>query len=144
MKRIGRFYSQVAVAGIYCMFLIWGGQASAGDANLCAGDIAKFCKDVKPGAVMDCLERHENELSDECKTYEAKMGGKRVEMREEVRQLKIFREACNEDMAKFCKDVQPEQSVIEKCLSSHEGELSASCGERMKATMEERAKKKTP
>jgi hypothetical protein len=143
VKQINRFYFPVAAAGIFCLLLIWGGHASAEDANPCAEDIVKFCKDAKPGAVMDCLEQHERELTDACRTYEAKMGGKKVEMREEVRRLKIFRDACKEDMDKFCSDVKPGQGGIEKCLSTHEGKLSAPCRERLNAAMEEKAKGKT-
>ena len=35
----------------------------------CEPDVAKFCKDVKPGdgAVKQCLQSHESELAQECK-----------------------------------------------------------------------------
>ncbi len=142
MKQNYTTFFPIFVAGIFCLCLLCGTRASATDENPCAGDITKFCKDVKPGAAMDCLEEHEKELSCECKAYEAKMGGKKVEMREKVRQMKIFLDSCREDMAKFCKDISG-QSGIEKCLNEHSGELSSPCGELLKARTQETAKEKT-
>ncbi len=92
---------------------------------------------------MDCLKEHENELSDACKTYEERIGGKKIEMRQEVRLMIIFRDACKEEMAKFCGNVGRERGGIEKCLSAHENELSAPCKERLNAVREERTKAKT-
>ncbi len=55
------------------------GVAAAADAppaakNPCADDVAKYCKDVKPGEgrIVRCLKEHDTELSTECR---AKMTG---------------------------------------------------------------------
>ncbi len=37
---------------------------------------------------------------------------------------------CAADIAKFCKDVQPGEGRIVKCLKEHENELSTACRER--------------
>jgi len=37
------------------------------------------------------------------------------------------RDACKEDVEKFCKDVQPGQGRLGKCLHEHEAELSEEC-----------------
>ena len=129
MKRINSFYCAVMLSGFFCLFLIWSDKASAAEANPCDTDIARICKDAGPEAVMDCLEQHESELSDACRNYEQQMGGKKVEMKEEVSRRKIFTDACKEDMAKFCSDMKPGQDRIEKCLGTHEAELSAPCRE---------------
>lgn len=142
MRQIDRFYFPIAVVSIFCLYMMcgmmYGTRASAANGNPCAEDIAKFCKNVEPGALMDCLEKHESDLSDACRTHEEKTGGKRVEMREEVRRIKIFRDACKNDVAKFCRDVKPEPGGIEKCLSAHRSELSTPCSEALKAVKEEK------
>ncbi len=88
--------------------MLCGTRASVANDNSCAEDSARFYKNVESGALMDCLEKHESDHSEAWRTHEEKMGGKRVEMREEVRRIKIFRDACKDDVAKFCWDVKPE------------------------------------
>jgi hypothetical protein len=41
--------------------------------------------------------------------------------------------ACQEDSAKFCKDVAPGGGRLIRCLKTHESELSAACRESMAA-----------
>ncbi len=134
MKLISRFYRDVALSCIFCLYLLCAAHVFAADENPCAEYIAKFCNDVEPGgtATMECLEKHEGELSLACKAYEAKIGGKKVEMREEVREKMLARRACKADVAKFCGDVAPKVGGIEECLNSHMDELSRQCSERLK------------
>jgi hypothetical protein len=143
MKQVNSFYFVTMVAGLLCLGLMLSTNAYALVKNACTEDIAKFCKNVKPGprAIMDCLEEHESELSDACKEYEAKMGAPRVEKRAEIRERIKFRQACKADVIKFCKDVGPVPGGIENCLNGHKNELSTSCGERIKALNEEKKKK---
>ena len=46
---------------------------------------------------------------------------------------------CSGDVAKFCKDVQPGEGRIIKCLKEHEKELSPTCKQHV-ADMEKRLK----
>jgi hypothetical protein len=135
MKHIRRLSLITVAASFLCFGLMFGINAFAADRNACSEDIAKFCKNIEPGmtALMDCLEKHENELSSACKDYEATMLGTRVERREKVREKVKFRQACMNDMAKFCKDADPAQDGLLKCLKAHENELSASCNDSIKA-----------
>ena len=132
--QLNRTYPAILITGFICLAAMLGADACAADKNPCTEDIAKFCKNIKPGttALMDCLESHENQLSSACKEYEAKMGGKRVEMKEEVRDEAKIRQACRDDVAKFCKDIDPKQGGIAKCLKGHANGLSAACRESMK------------
>ena len=114
---------------------MFGTAVSAADQNPCSEDIAKFCKDVKPGwrAIMDCLERHESQLSDACKDYEAKMERPRMESREVGMQQMRVRQACRDDVTKFCNDVKSGSDGIATCLKEHAGELSMPCRDAVEA-----------
>jgi len=85
----------------------------------CAGDVKKFCGDVKPGrgAVARCMKAHEAELSAACR--EASKA--RAEKAERVR------EECRADAEKFCKGIAPGGGRILSCLKSREPELQPAC-----------------
>jgi hypothetical protein len=137
MKQIKRVNLAIMAAALLCVGLLFGADASAADKNACSEDIAKFCQNIEPGmiAVMDCLEKHENELTSACKEHEATMGGGKIERREQVREGIKFRQACLNDMAKFCNDANPTQGGMLKCLNDHEKEISVSCSESTKTMM---------
>jgi len=137
MKQMKRVTLAIMAAGLLCAGLIFGTDASAADKNACSEDITKFCQNIEPGmiALMDCLEKHENELSGACKEYEATMGGRKAERREQVREKMKFRQACLNDMAKFCNDANPTQGGMLKCLNDHEKEISVPCSESIKVMM---------
>jgi len=138
MKRIGKLSLATIAACLLCFGLMFGTAASVADENPCSEDIARFCENLKPGtpALINCLEKHENELSGACKDYETKMGGGKTERREQVREAIRFRQTCTNDIAKFCGDANPEQGGVMKCLNEHENELSTSCSDSMKALKE--------
>jgi hypothetical protein len=137
MTQTNRVALAILAAGLLCSRLLFAPAASAADTNACSDDIAKFCKNIKPGAValMGCLEQHESELSGPCKEYEATLGGKRMERREQVREMAQFRQVCRNDMGKLCKDVDPAQGGMMQCLKDHEKDVSAPCGESLKRVM---------
>ena len=137
MKQMNRVTLAIMAAGLLCVGLMFGTDASAADKNACSEDIAKFCQNIEPGmiALMDCLEKHENELSGACKKFEATMGGRKVERGEQIREKIKFRQACLNDMAKFCNDANPTQGGMLKCLNDHEKEISVSCSESIKVMM---------
>ena len=100
----------------------------------CAEDISKFCPGAKPGdgTIMECLEKHENELTEACRMHEAKIHNKRGERKEIVQEQIKFRQACGGDMSKFCGDAKPGSGEIVKCLNEHEKELSSPCSDSLK------------
>jgi hypothetical protein len=140
MKQSKRFSLAIMAACLLCFCLLFGTAASAADENPCSEDIARFCQNIKPGtpALMECLEKNEGELSTACKAYEANMGGPRAERREQARDIAKFRQACANDMVKFCKEASSGQGGILKCLNDHEKDLSSSCSESMKPLKEEK------
>jgi len=90
----------------------------------CAGDVKKFCGDVKPGqgAIAGCMKAHEAELSPACQ--EASKA--RAEKAERVR------EECRADAEKFCKGIAPGGGRILSCLKSREPELQPACAAEFK------------
>jgi hypothetical protein len=99
------------------------GQGTGPGRGPCAEDIAKVCKDVQPGGgrILKCMKEHENELSPACKQHVA-------QMKEKAKEAK---QACQDDVMMFCKDVQPGHGRILKCLKEHENELSPDCKSKM-------------
>jgi hypothetical protein len=139
MKQMNRINLAIMAAGLLLTGLIFGTDASAADKSACSEDIAKFCQNIEPGmiALMECLEKHESELTEACRGYEATMGGGRMERRERVRDRITFRQACLNDMTKFCNDANPTQGGMLKCLKDHQKEISVSCSESMQAMAED-------
>ncbi len=137
MKPMKKSTVALVAAGLFCVGLLFGTDAAAADRGACTDDIAKFCQDIEPGMIplMECLEKHENELSIPCKAFEATMGGRGAERGEAVRGKVKFRQACLQDMKKFCIDANPTHGGMFKCLNDHGNEISSSCRESMKAMM---------
>ena len=96
MRQTKRTNLTIIAAGLLCAGLVLGADAFAAAKNPCAEDIAKFCQGIKPGIVplMECLEKHENELTPACKAHEATLERTRTERGEMVRERARFRQAC--------------------------------------------------
>jgi hypothetical protein len=80
MKRSKRLYLATLAAGLLNAGLMIGTHAFAAGSNPCSEEIATFCKNAAGWpAILGCLEEHESELSDACRSYEAKKrwGGRR-------------------------------------------------------------------
>lgn len=103
---------------VLCFLLIAGAEAPAAQGP-CAGDIAKYCKDVKPGGgrLAKCLKDNEKQLSPACK----------ASIEESKKRVKEAHQACADDVQNHCKDVKPGQGRIVRCLKEHEKELSPEC-----------------
>jgi hypothetical protein len=117
-------WAGLAVAVLGVVFFNWI-PANAQAKNPCAEDVAKFCKDVKPGGgrLANCLKAHESELSPACKTShdQAKARAKGVH------------EACADDVQKLCKDVKPGEGRIIGCLKDNSDRLSNECRDKLVA-----------
>ena len=125
---------------VFVFFLLCAGAAdrvyAAGEELPCAEEIAKHCKEVKPGGgrILNCLDEHPKELSDSC----------RKKLEESKKKLMEAQQACTGDMEKFCKDVQPGEGRILRCLREHTQELSPACRKMTANTAERTQEKKEP
>ncbi len=85
----------------------------------CQNDVKRLCGQVEPGdgRIAKCIKEHENEVSAECR--------QRIDaVKQKISEAK---DACKDDVEKFCKGVQPGQGNIVRCLKEHEASLSEKC-----------------
>ena len=110
------------LAGLFCLSLATVVSAEQKDSP-CAEDAAKLCKGVQQGEgrVAKCLKEHSKDLSLACKEDIGEMKEK----------MQVFAQACKDDANKLCKGTKPGEGRIMQCLKQHEGELSATCKEKM-------------
>jgi hypothetical protein len=102
----------------------WGYPAAGnGGQSACKDDIARFCKDVKPGGgrLSTCLKAHASELSAACRESVAAAKAK----------LQGAHEACADDVHKFCAEVNPGAGRVLRCLRENQTGLSPECRERL-------------
>jgi len=111
------------IISLVCGVLYFNFYAYAEESLICADDIEKYCKEIKPGGgrLLNCLKAHETELSVSCR-------GKISELQGIIRDCE---QACSGDIAQFCKEVQPGGGRIIKCLREHDKELSPSCSSKL-------------
>jgi len=98
-------------------------HAFAQESLICADDIEKYCKEIKPGGgrLLNCLKEHGTNLSVSCR-------GKIRDLQEII---KDFEQACSGDIVQFCKEVQPGGGIVIKCLREHDKELSPPCSAKL-------------
>ncbi|MFI5398817.1 MAG: cysteine rich repeat-containing protein [Candidatus Binatia bacterium] len=85
----------------------------------CREDVEKLCPNIKPGGgrYRDCLKQHAAELSPACQEHLKQVKAKAA----------AWRQACKDDVQKFCSGTSPGQGRIVKCLHQHHDDLSQAC-----------------
>jgi hypothetical protein len=136
-----RYCFKLLFMGLLCVGLMFGAKAHAQIKNACSDDIEKFCKDIKPGqgSILECLEKHETELSFPCKNYESNMS--RLGRREHMKALVRLRQVCWNDISQYCHDMKPESGGFVGCLTENESKLSDPCRETLQAARGEKQNK---
>jgi hypothetical protein len=92
--------------------------SSSPPARPCAADVAKLCPNAQGRQdVRACLKQNADQVSAECKA--------RID---QVKQkFEAAKEACKDDVATYCADVQPGGHRIGACLRQHASALSPAC-----------------
>ena len=118
IKKVRRqIMNRLTVVSLACFVMLV--MVSVAFAQPCAEDIAEFCSDVKPGEgrISKCLDQHENQLSDKCKTRF-----------EDVKQeVKEGYETCEDYIIIFCPWIRSGEGRILNCLEENKSHLSDEC-----------------
>jgi len=90
--------------------------------DACMGDVDRFCGAVRPGTgrVIQCLERHREDLSDACQEHTERFDVAREKVR-------AVRDACRADARTYCADQLATAAPLVECLEDHRSEISAEC-----------------
>jgi hypothetical protein len=107
------------IVALICLSLLTASDVFSQNTASCADDIQKFCKDFEPGGgrIAKCLAEHKKDLSPSC----------RERVAEVKKKMRGIHAACQDDVQKFCYDVQPGEGRIAKCLKEHKSEMSSEC-----------------
>lgn len=100
----------------------------------CAADAAKLCPGIEhgEGRIAKCLHEKKDQVSAECKANKEKM----------KQAFKEIKEACHDDVEKFCGSTKAGGGRIMKCMKEHKEELSPGCrGEVEQMKAERKARK---
>jgi hypothetical protein len=121
MPTIAR-WGQPALIGLGLLTLALAAGARAEDADgACTQDASRLCANVGAGraATTQCLKEHEEDLSAGCRALLAEPQQRRADAGE----------ACGDDAARVCPDVQPgrNNTGMLHCLRANAGSLSDDC-----------------
>jgi hypothetical protein len=91
---------------------------AAGAEDACTEAVARLCPQSRGDLLMvGCLREHEREFSAACPGDLDAILGK----------ARSIASACEGDVSRLCKDVQPGEGRVAACLKARESELSQSC-----------------
>ena len=109
----------IMLLSVVGVVLAWQSLVNAAPPGPCFEDRQKFCNDVQPGAgrLYECLEEHEDQLSNACKQHVNAMSEK----------FSQFADACRNDLAKYCPQVKPGEGRGLACLRGNEDKLTEAC-----------------
>ncbi len=92
----------------------------------CATEIETYCSQVTPGEgrLLACAYAHEDKLSGEC-TWAIYRGVSELEAF--VDALVEVVTACEDDLMKFCAEVELGEGQVATCLLEHKAEVTEDC-----------------
>lgn len=111
------FFNRTVLAAALVVSAISG--SAYAQSGPCHEDMQKFCGQIEKGdgRIVKCMQEHKDQLSTACKEHHEKMKS----------EFKSVKQACHDDVAKFCHDVKPGAGRIMRCMKEHKSEFSASC-----------------
>lgn len=113
----------ISIAAVMVVFSL-SGVVNANEGGACAKDAETLCKGVEKGEghMMKCMHENADKVSSECK----------AQMKNAKETMKEVKDACHEDVQKFCADVEPGKGRMMKCMRKHRADLSEACKTEMK------------
>jgi len=97
----------------------------------CDKEIKTYCKDVTPGEgrVLACLYAHEDKLSGQCEyaLYDAA-----AQLERFVAALTYVANECEDDLEKYCANIQPGQGRLLACLDKNKKKIQKRCKQALK------------
>ncbi len=110
---------KVSVSLICAAILVIASVTFAQEGGPCAGDIAKFCGNVKPGEgrIAGCLTQNEAQISMACKMHLAWVKDA----------VKKAHRVCEDDIMMYCVVVHPGEGKVMQCLRANKSHLSSEC-----------------
>lgn len=94
----------------------------------CGKDVERTCKGVSIGEarMLNCMKKNESKISDTCKTtLDATIQS--LELRAAAQEAAF--PLCEKDITRFCKEYDPGNGRILRCLLSNEKQVSAGCNQ---------------
>ena len=97
----------------------------------CDKEIKTYCKDVTPGEgrVLACLYAHEDKLTGQCEyaLYDAA-----AQLERFVAALTYVANECEDDLEKYCANIQPGQGRLLACLDKNKKKITKRCTQALK------------
>lgn len=94
----------------------------------CKVEIEQFCSQVTPGEgrMLACFFAHEDKISGQCQyaLYTAS-----AQLEQAATALSYVATQCEDDMMKFCADVQIGEGRVLDCLDANKAAVSAACNQ---------------
>ena len=124
-----------------CVLLVVGASAGMAEEEgiidrvekACQPEIEKYCSQVTPGEgrMLACFYAHGDKLSSRC-DYALYQGA--VELEQFIEAMVHVATECNDDLMKFCADVEMGEGRVATCLLDHKSEVTEACARAIEDT----------
>ncbi|MGZ8199833.1 MAG: cysteine rich repeat-containing protein [Methylosarcina sp.] len=97
----------------------------------CRSELETYCKTVTPGdnRLLACIYAHEDKLSGQCEyaLYDAA-----AQLEHAVAAFSYAAAECNDDLEKYCADVEIGEGRVLACLDRNDAKVSVRCKQALK------------